>query len=285
MPAAAGAAIAEVTPGTTSCGTPAARSASHSSAPRPNTKGSPPFSLTTARPARAAATKSALISCWATAWPAVPGRFPTKTRVAQDGASARRSGCTNRSYTTTSAERRSSIPRRRHGDGGVRLAVDRRRDEAAVGWIVHGVEQDTARLCFGPHGAVHSAIVGRRDREERACQIAGSIRPPRERDAPRDRKLREAARHRRADDRHPRARVDQASDLLLRDGAAADDHRLAPPQVEKRGIEVGHVAASPTASRRNPSSPTRLQKSPRPSSGDRSARKRSSNGRTAATSR
>ena len=53
MPAYAGAAIAEVMPGTTSKGTPAAESASASSPPRPKTNGSPPFSRTTNRPARA----------------------------------------------------------------------------------------------------------------------------------------------------------------------------------------------------------------------------------------
>ena len=46
-PAAAGPARAELTPGTTVNGTPAAARASASSPPRPNTKGSPPFSRTT----------------------------------------------------------------------------------------------------------------------------------------------------------------------------------------------------------------------------------------------
>ena len=60
MPAAAGAATALVTPGTTSYGTPARCSASASSPPRPNTNGSPPFSRTTRRPRRAAR----IISAW-----------------------------------------------------------------------------------------------------------------------------------------------------------------------------------------------------------------------------
>ena len=51
IPAYAGAATAEVTPGTTSKGIPAAARPRASSPPRPNTKGSPPFSLTTRRPA------------------------------------------------------------------------------------------------------------------------------------------------------------------------------------------------------------------------------------------
>ena len=53
IPAYAGAAIADVTPGMTSNGTPAAASASASSPPRPKTNGSPPFSRTTRLPARA----------------------------------------------------------------------------------------------------------------------------------------------------------------------------------------------------------------------------------------
>ena len=52
MPAAAGAAKAELTPGTTSTSTPARRSASASSPPRPKTNGSPPFRRTTRRPDR-----------------------------------------------------------------------------------------------------------------------------------------------------------------------------------------------------------------------------------------
>src|SRR3954453_13415247 len=53
MPASPGTPIAEVTPGTTSTGMPAATHASSSSIPRPNTNGSPPLSRTTRRPARA----------------------------------------------------------------------------------------------------------------------------------------------------------------------------------------------------------------------------------------
>src|SRR5438093_1449866 len=52
MPAAVGTAATELTPGTTSNGTPASASASASSPPRPNTNGSPPLSRTTSRPAR-----------------------------------------------------------------------------------------------------------------------------------------------------------------------------------------------------------------------------------------
>ena len=53
MPAAAGAATAAVTPGTTSNGMPAARSASASSPPRPSRNGSPFFNRTTRLPRRA----------------------------------------------------------------------------------------------------------------------------------------------------------------------------------------------------------------------------------------
>ena len=53
IPAYAGTAMAELTPGTTSKGMPALASASASSPPRPKTNGSPPLSLTTTRPALA----------------------------------------------------------------------------------------------------------------------------------------------------------------------------------------------------------------------------------------
>ena len=97
MPATAGAAIAEVTPGITSQGTPACDSASASSPPRPNRKGSPPFNRTTVAPARPWVMSSALMSSWRAAptraSPSVPpgvpaGRFPASTNSASLGASA-----------------------------------------------------------------------------------------------------------------------------------------------------------------------------------------------------
>ena len=70
-----GAATPEVTPGTTSKGTPAAASASASSPPRPNTNGSPPFRRTTLRPAPARSTIELSISdCGISG---APGRLPT----------------------------------------------------------------------------------------------------------------------------------------------------------------------------------------------------------------
>ena len=64
MPAYAGTATAELTPGTTSNGMRAPASASASSPPRPNTNGSPPLSRTTRRPRRACVISSMLIcSC------------------------------------------------------------------------------------------------------------------------------------------------------------------------------------------------------------------------------
>ena len=77
MPAYAGAAMAAVMPGTTSNGTPAAASASHSSPPRPKTNGSPPLSRTTRLPARACATRTPLICSCVMEWDAA--RLPTYT--------------------------------------------------------------------------------------------------------------------------------------------------------------------------------------------------------------
>ena len=71
MPAYAGAASAEVTPGMISNRSPAAASASASSPPRPNKNGSPPFSRTTRFPARVFSTSSASISsCFSVCAPA-----------------------------------------------------------------------------------------------------------------------------------------------------------------------------------------------------------------------
>jgi hypothetical protein len=73
--ASAPAAIAELTPGTTSKRMPAAASASASSPPRPNTNGSPPLRRTTLLPRRAARTINQLMNCWRTC--GRPARLPT----------------------------------------------------------------------------------------------------------------------------------------------------------------------------------------------------------------
>jgi hypothetical protein len=75
MPATPGTPIDEVTPGTTSNGTPASASASISSPPRPNTNGSPPLRRTTVRPARACATSWAWMVSWRSS-PGAPGARP-----------------------------------------------------------------------------------------------------------------------------------------------------------------------------------------------------------------
>ena len=91
----AGAATADVTPGTTSKGTPIAARAWASSPPRPKTKGSPPLSRTTQRPWEAAATSVRLISACSMA--ASPGALPTKMRSQSGRQASRSEGCTSRS--------------------------------------------------------------------------------------------------------------------------------------------------------------------------------------------
>ncbi len=105
MPASAGAASADDTPGTTSKATPAARSASASSPPRPSTNGSPALSRTTRRPRRAAR----IISEWIVSCrnDGLPARLPTEKRCAWR-ASATMAGGTSASYSTRSAERSSA---------------------------------------------------------------------------------------------------------------------------------------------------------------------------------
>ena len=94
IPARAGTAKAEETPGTTSQAMPAASSASASSPPRPNTNGSPPFSRTTVLPAWPSSINRALISAWERAWGGPPppgelGRLPTSMSSAPGPARAR----------------------------------------------------------------------------------------------------------------------------------------------------------------------------------------------------
>ena len=94
MPASAGAAIALLTPGTTSKGTPAAARASASSPPRPKTNGSPPFRRTTRRPRRAPRTiRRWIVSCDSLGRPA---RLPTENFCAC-GASSSAAGATSAS--------------------------------------------------------------------------------------------------------------------------------------------------------------------------------------------
>ena len=100
MPAYAGTATAEVTPGTTTNTMPASRSAVASSPPRPKTKGSPPLSRTTCFPSRAFSISSRLIASWSWDSPAI---FPTKISSASERASLSNSSFTSRSYTMTSA--------------------------------------------------------------------------------------------------------------------------------------------------------------------------------------
>ena len=115
MPAAAGTAKAEGTPGTTCTGTPASRRRESSSPPRPKRKGSPPFKRTTCRPAWAFSNKRRPISSWGTLW--WPGSLPTSSSSAPGWAHWSRAGSMSRSYTTTSAWDRASLPRRVRSPG------------------------------------------------------------------------------------------------------------------------------------------------------------------------
>ena len=67
MPAYAGAATDELTPGTTMNGTPRSRRCVASSPPRPKTNGSPPLSRTTHLPCSACSASSSLMRGWGTA--------------------------------------------------------------------------------------------------------------------------------------------------------------------------------------------------------------------------
>ena len=108
MPAYAAAAMADVTPGTTSNGTDAAASASASSPPRPNTNGSPPLSRTTRFPAAPCSTSAALISSCDIRCP--PRRLPALISSASGRVCSSSRSLMSRSCTTTSAACSSASP-------------------------------------------------------------------------------------------------------------------------------------------------------------------------------
>ena len=95
IPAAAGAASAAETPGTTRTAMPASRSALASSPPREATNGSPLFRRTTASRRRPRSTSSALTAACGRA--RCPGARPTQWRSAPAGASATTSSSDGRS--------------------------------------------------------------------------------------------------------------------------------------------------------------------------------------------
>ena len=109
MPAYAGAATPAVTPGTISNGTPASRHSSASSAPRPNTSGSPPLSRTTSFPASACSSSSRLVSSCGICAP--PPCLPTNTISASARAPASAPSGISRSCRITSARAISSSAR------------------------------------------------------------------------------------------------------------------------------------------------------------------------------
>src|SRR3954452_18340531 len=109
MPASAGTPIADVTPGTTSTGMPAATHASSSSMPRPKTNGSPPLSRTTRLPARAWVISSSLICSCAIDRPR--GSFEASMTSTSAGSEASRDCGARWSARTTSACDTACCPR------------------------------------------------------------------------------------------------------------------------------------------------------------------------------
>jgi len=91
IPAAEGTASAAETPGTISQGIPARARYRASSAPRPNSIGSPPLSRTTVIPARAARTSARLMRACSALLP--PPAFPTQTLRAPERAWRSSAGC------------------------------------------------------------------------------------------------------------------------------------------------------------------------------------------------
>ena len=109
MPAAEGAAIADVTPGTTSNSIFSFFSASISSPPRPKTNGSPPLRRTTFLPSSALSTSIFSISRCGTGWR--PPSLPTFIFSARSGIIASTPSPTSLSNTIASARSMTSRPR------------------------------------------------------------------------------------------------------------------------------------------------------------------------------
>src|SRR5205823_3850819 len=162
------------------------------------------------------------------------------------------------------------------------LPMDRGRDEAAVAQIVYRIQEDALPLGLGPHLGVGRAIVGPRDGEPRAREIARPIRAAPEIDPARHRELRQAGRGLGTHHGDMRTRREQAEHFLLGHRAAADHHGAAPTQVEKHRVERHELTGTEA---RRAAMPTRWQKSPNRSSPSRSSRWRSNSGRPVATSR
>src|SRR5438477_10373517 len=135
--------------------------------------------------------------------------------------------------------------------------------------IVYRIQEDALPLGLGPHLGVGRAIVGPRDGEPRAREIARTIRAAPEIDPARRRELRQAGRGLGTHHGDMRTGREQAEYLLLGHRAAADHDGAAPTQVEKHGVERHELTGTEA---RRAAMPTRWQKSPNRSSSSRSSR-------------
>ncbi len=142
IPASSGAATAVVTPGTTSNGMPAAVSASASSAPRPNTNGSPPLSRTTRLPCSARPHHQAIDGLLLDA--RAPGALADAEAARLGSASAARSASTSASYRTRSAAATRRNARIVHRSGSPGPAPTRDTKPAATCALLH-LQPRTAR--------------------------------------------------------------------------------------------------------------------------------------------
>ena len=101
---------------------------------------------------------------------------------------------------------------------------DRRRDEVAQIRLVDRVEPDAERVRLVAHRAVHIRIGRRGVGQPAAGQVATPVGPPMQRDRAGVGALGQPLSHLRADQRDPRAGLQQRVDLPFSDRAAADDH-------------------------------------------------------------
>src|SRR6266702_3046524 len=86
-----------------------------------------------------------------------------------------------------------SSPRRSRNSACSR-PMHRRRDEAAVWQVVHGVQEDATLFGFRPDVRVRAAVVGCGDRDEGTVQVTPSIGAPPQLDRPRRREVLELPR-------------------------------------------------------------------------------------------
>ena len=270
-----------VTPGTISNGMPAARTASASSPPRPNTNGSPPLRRTTSAPSLARARSSS---------PRSPPGAPTGRRPPCRRSAARRPGARRRAPPARSGGRRGSRPpsrsARARGPSAARGRPARRRRTRRAPLIRAAPRRRTASSrsatsspsatgscrrprCRGSSGRRRARrrtleARARPSPSSRACAPTGVSQPGAQ--PPHERPLRGAARARRTGRAAPRApprrarrrRAPRSRACPARRAGTSSSIALQPSRPRRRSPAAASTIASKSPAARRPSRVSRL---------------------------